>query len=147
MKNVYAITSGEYSDYSVHCVCPTKEDADQVAEKLNSIKEAYRDSFMVLELPMVTGDIEKYTVLYITEPIYDNGVPSTAQETEDTDYHLHDAPRVQWRWFRGSGPYGTLHVWGRDVKRVRKVFSEKRAAIVAAPDVWREIKEKMGPRS
>ena len=35
LREVYAVSSGSYSDYSVYCICPTQEMAQAVADKAN----------------------------------------------------------------------------------------------------------------
>lgn len=50
MKSVFLVVKGDYSEYSVMCVCPTREVAEAVAEKFNAGKEEWQSEAGVEEV-------------------------------------------------------------------------------------------------
>lgn len=122
MGEVWAVTEGEYSAYRVVCVCPTKELADSVAEKLAGTgpNDYEVQSFrfftelpdVVYQLDIDTADVEA----------------GTPHETL-FGYLPDEAPTLVCHYWV-SVPYGDprvvgVHVHGMDHERVRKVFTEQ----------------------
>lgn len=60
-NEVWAITSGAYSDWNVHCVCDDKEEAEKAAAKLNEGEVDNGRDFQVLPMPYVAGEVPVHT--------------------------------------------------------------------------------------
>jgi hypothetical protein len=141
------VSSGSYSDYRVMCVCPSKKDAKAVAEKYNRDKSSSYDAAEVESLPIVTGDVEKVVTLSLSTTLWDDG-RETDQRPADLRVEwpfdaMYGTPDVYWRWVRApmhGDKGGRLDVRGVDHERVRKVFSEQRAALIA-DDAYRARRE------
>jgi hypothetical protein len=150
---VWTIASGEYSDYRVHCACPSKEDADLLASRLNATRNSgYYDDFVVEELPVCDRDTQQVTVLYLTTTLWDNGTESDSGERLNTvwpfDYDESARLAVTWRWVRAPMHHhtgGRLDVSGTDHERVRKVFSDRRAELLSDLAL-RKVPERAGSR-
>ena len=137
---IYLITSGSYSDYSVHVAYPDKAEADRVVEELN--KDKNWDDYQVEELQVITARQEAKLSLrmefrdmvnfYIRDL---RGLVRQDDRYVETENVRHIFP-----WQNGS-PH-TLHAYmlgsdmgfvveGTDIERVRKTYSEKRAEWIA----------------
>ena len=54
MKEVWLLTSGTYSDYSVECACATEELADALCERENAARrQDFRDELQVERIPLL----------------------------------------------------------------------------------------------
>lgn len=137
---VWAVSSGEYSDYSVHCICLSEEDANIVAGKIRALKNdgmAWGQDGEVESFPLINRDIESIDILKLQIEIYDDG--STQSYKEDHEYNLwflawQPIVDVQWRWVRPMiqhGIGGRLEVLGTDHERVHRVFSDRKAQLLA----------------
>lgn len=136
----WVVSAGDYSDYRVLCVCPSKADAEEVARKINTAKEDSRwwyGDASVESLPIIDAEMAMVTHETITTTLWDDGRETAATSRQEITYPLGgDYPRVAWRWVRApchQGRGGRLDVHGIDVERVRKVFSERRAELLANP--------------
>lgn len=141
---VYGVATGEYSGYSVLCICPTKEDAETVAAKLRDAEDGWYSDARVEEFHVVTAGVEKETLYYHTTTLWDDGRESHTNTWERSDwaftnYDQH-AP-VVWRWVRApvhKNLGGRLDVHGTNRELVAKVYSEKRAVLRADPVLARK---------
>lgn len=131
---VYGVSSGVYSDYSVLCLCPTKKDAQTIVGKLAGDSGGWNRDARVEEFLMVDGDVEKIAFLHMSINIWDDGTDEPLQNAVREEWPfdaITDNVPVAWRWVRApihGGKGGRLEVSGYDHTRVRKVYSEKRAA-------------------
>jgi len=64
MKTIYVVTSGEYSDCSVHVICLTRELAETVAAKINAHTNHYDAEVTVEEKPLAESADDVHTVVY-----------------------------------------------------------------------------------
>lgn len=145
---VWAVSSGCYSDYSVLCVCPSKADAEAVAAKFNAAdkyEEARVESF-----PVVDRTVEQLAVLKLQTTLWDDGTETDTREHVEHEwpFHWEEAARskVVWRWVRAPMHHdkgGRLEVSGVDHERVRRVYSDHRAELIAEHAV-RSRKEAKG---
>lgn len=74
MKTLYAVTSGDYSDYRVHLMTESHELALQCVEKLTRTdKYSYANTYDIQEMPLVESlnDMKRRTEYWVT--IDDNG--------------------------------------------------------------------------
>lgn len=153
-ESVWIISSGEYSDYSVLAVVKGgKKAAKSLAARANAHGSTYTE-YRVEELPVVDADVERVEILTLTAEIRDAG-PSVKEE-RDPYYRvewpfdaLYGAPSVSWRWVRApihQGRGGRLEVHGVDHERVRKVYSERKAMLLA-DDAFRAKQEAKGGAS
>ena len=131
---MYAIVSGEYSDYQVHCVCPTKEDAEDIVARANVDKSPYY-AYRVEEMPVCDRSIQQVVTLQLQTTIWDNGEETDTRENTYIEWPfdtMYGAPVIRWRWVRAPmhhGEGGWLEVMGTDHERVRKVYGELRARL------------------
>lgn len=126
-KKVWAVSTGEYSDYRVLCVAPTKKAAEAIAEGYNEAEAS------------VYSRAEVQEMLYLTEPAQPTRELIVAGQEHDA-YRSSESLFMRWPWeyaptcravVFGSGKHKGLRVEGTDHERVRKVYSEKRAALLA----------------
>ena len=154
---MWAVSKGSYSDYSVVCLCRSKAEAETVLAKMKAdIGETgwcnYSDAF-VESFPVATPDVEPIVSLLVSAKVWDDGTASKVRESTRTEWPFdaisHGSDwRVNWRWCRpprANGKGGRLDVRGTDHDLVRKVFSEKRAQLIAG-DGLRASREKSGGR-
>lgn len=139
-RKMWAVSTGTYSDYRVMCVCPTEDDAGAVAAKFN-LDGQHWCTARVESFPIITADVEQKLVATFMENLWDDGRTTDRRENVryvwPFDYHG-DEPPVRWRWVRApvhQGQGGRLEVTGTDLERVRRVFSDKRAEIIATPSL------------
>lgn len=144
MKNAWVVSKGSYSDYRVLCVCPTKRDAETVASKYNA-GDAYADA-RVESLMVVDATVKRVELLHLSTTLWDDGRETDQRETRRDEWPfdaLYGIPAVYWRWVRApmhKDAGGRLDVYGIDHERVRRVFSEQRAALIS-DDAYRSRRE------
>ena len=138
--HIYVVARGEYSDYSVLCACPSRKDAEAIAAKGNADEDVYGE-LRVERLPVYDASVQQAHVLNMTVTIWDDG-RATAEHTvvrPEWPFDILNEDEllpVVWRWVRApthDGKGGRLDVRGTDHERVRRVFSDRRAAIMADP--------------
>jgi len=72
MKEIWLLTSGSYSDYSVECACATEELANELCERENAARrQDYRDELGVECFPLLEemprpGQIEWASTVWLT---------------------------------------------------------------------------------
>lgn len=150
MKEMWAITSGSYSDYRVHAICDSEATAEKIVARAN---KGGNERYMVESFSFVDDpEISMVDILHISVNIWDNGTQDAVSERYsaewpfDSTYGLADC---FWRWVRApihGGRGGRLDVWGTDHERVRKVFGDQRAMFLV-DDAMRAKKELHGSRS
>ena len=135
---VWALSSGEYSDYHVMCVCPSKEDAGTLAARYNADSGPFGDAARVESLPVAGPDTQRVEILHLSTTLWDNGTESDTKQHVRTVWPFADYAGIPgaaaWRWVRAPmhrDAGGRLDVEGIDHERVRKVYSERRAEILA----------------
>lgn len=83
MKEVYAVTSGEYSDYGIVKIFENIEDAEQFCAIYNDNMKAYDDEYYLESYPLYSyGEEEKiqvYKALSCQVIEYNNTIPSTVK--------------------------------------------------------------------
>lgn len=134
---IYVISTGVYSDYHLICYCPNKKEADQLAARLNDAEGA--ENYRVEWLPLATGDVplSRHYVGYARINLEDGSIISeTEKVTEGWPPLGWEKLGMSWTWWRGYGSQATdggLSVIGTDVELAQKVYSEKRAQLIADP--------------
>ena len=132
---LHIVTSGSYSDYRIHCICPTQTDAETIAQRANSTAK-YTD-YETAEIPVHDATVQRIIHLIMRTTIHDNGTETETGETERIEWPFDKSgPEFVWSWNRGSrhkGTGGTLYVYGYDNERVRKTYSDQRAALLSDP--------------
>lgn len=135
----WAVSKGSYSDYGVLCICPDRETAERIARDVNADQHSYGEAF-VEQISFLTESRTVQTYGLECE-VWDNG---TTSETRERDMVEHEA-NMLWpernrpvtkRWVRAPMYHNTggrLEVYGTDQERVRRVFSDTRAQLVADP--------------
>ena len=145
----WVVSSGAYSDYRVVCVCDSKKRAQTVAAAMRGDPDGYRGDARVEQLPFVNFDPEKVPVYHRSVVVMDNG--TTTSESQRVSYEWpfdqwEPLDPVSWRWVRApvyAGKGGRLDVRGTDEERVNRVFSDRRAQLLAE-DAFRRSPEKQG---
>jgi hypothetical protein len=136
---VYVLSSGEYSDYRVLCACPSKADAEALRRRFDTLgRRVGNDTLAVEELPMVTADARCLDVLHMATEILDDGIELNASTWHETawpwEVSAGDQRSLEWSWYRPARRGGgRLTVWGTDHERVRKVYGDRRAALLTDP--------------
>lgn len=136
----WAVSKGSYSDYGVLCICPDKKTAERIAHDVNAAESSYGEPAFVEQIPFLAESRMVQTYGLECE-VWDNGTTSETRERNrveheaDMLYPEHNRP-VMKRWVRAPMYHnkgGRLEVFGTDRERVRRVFSDTRAQLVADP--------------
>lgn len=154
MNTIWAISSGSYSDYRVLCVVDgTKADAEELAQRMRGMSDdIWTGSDVSVEaLAFVRPDVQPVEILHMRVTVWDNG--TTSEERTDVRREwpfdpLYESGLLSWRWVRApihKGKGGRLEVMGTDHERVRRVFSDRRAQLMAE-DAFRLSHERKGRR-
>lgn len=145
---VYGVTSGSYSDYRVLCICPTKQDAEAVAAKIRGQEGHYNDANVEAFYEANALTVPTF-VLSISCNVWDDGTVTPIMERTDVcypwDYNYRIVP-VSWRWVRApmhKNIGGRLEVSGTNATKVRRVYSDRKAQLLAE-DAFRLRKEAKG---
>jgi hypothetical protein len=137
-KSVWLVSSGDYSDYKVHCVCATEEIAKRITE---GTKGSWWSSDAFVEERPLCEDLPEVKYVYTLHGEFDWATISFDDREmrtrslwafeESEDY----SGSARWRWTTyGNRAY--LLVEGTDLERVRHIYSDTRAQILAHPAVW-----------
>ncbi|AYB70187.1 hypothetical protein SEA_ONEIAGILLIAN_77 [Microbacterium phage OneinaGillian] len=135
-KTMWAISSGDYSDYRVTAVCESKEIAEAVAKKMNMLEghKGYGE-YGIEEMPVLDESVHRVMVHHMNVEIRDAGGTGTERQWKSPAWAFEeDAVEVAWRWVRApmyNGKAGRLDVWGTNLERVRKVLGDQRAMLMA----------------
>lgn len=133
-KGVWLVTQGIYSDYHVVCVCLTEDEAKAAAAKLDLLDPPgkYGDPAQVEPAPVATADdVRRTTTLHMSMFVYPDGTMNESESkysqvsVSRPDPNCHIQRAQPW-----SGGY-RLSISGDDHERVRKVYSEQRARLLA----------------
>lgn len=133
-ESVWLVSSGIYSGYQVHCVVPTQEVAQQIADKLNGGRRGAGDYF-VEERPWAAESADvadrevRVAVGYVPADAGHHAHEYIEREVVTSDYlHVLVGPV--------NLPTPATGVWvtGVDPERVRKVLSERLAVEQARLD-------------
>ena len=136
-KTVWLVSSGTYSDYSVHCAAPSKAAAQSIVAALNGVD---RIEYFVEQVPVIEK-AQRVTVYGIEAVIADDGTVCEESVRDRDEWNVDPLyPQrlrpVTIRWVRAPvyhGRAGRLEVYGTDRERVRKTFSDLKAQLLADP--------------
>lgn len=148
-RKMYAISSGDYSDYGVAVLVETKEEAEKLCAKMNGFTDGGYHGYNVEEFDVADSSAERTLVLSMQEVLLDDGGTQDAYEVTQPYWPWEeDQVAVRWRWVRA--PYirdkgGRLEASGTDHDLVRKVFADKKAAL-QSDDALRSQTEMRGQR-
>lgn len=150
-STAWVVTQGEYSDYRICAVCPTQADAEALAARANETEESEYYEYRVESVFLADADLEKVTTFYRSVTVWDDGRTTETNPREVTDWPWAwniTTHKVHWRWVRApthNGRGGRLDVCGTSARLVAKVFSDRRARLLADP-VFRAQGEATGGR-
>ena len=131
MTDIYIVTSGEYSDYCIEAVFSTKEKADAFLVDRYGAEQYGR-----YEVWEIDAEWEPYVdYLNMTVTVYPNGEIEERESAGKSATAPACESRKPWRREWGRPSVGA-NVWGRDLARVRKRYSELRAQAQAEMDAW-----------
>lgn len=135
----WAISTGSYSDYKVVVTLRTEDEANELCEQMNAL-EGHGNYYFVESFPVVELPQEHETVLYMYFG-YQYNFPNGPLGRPVADYGQYREQvwrRVIWAFsgevppvFEYTGFDDSFQVEGTDHERVRKVYSEKRAEMIA----------------
>lgn len=153
VTKMWAVTSGSYSDYRVLCLCPTEKDALIVASKLKNDEDSWHSDAEVTTFPVVRADVEKVPLLRLQTVLWDDDRESDYREHISSEwpfYSIHEMVSWSWRWIRApiyqreAIGGGRLEVSGTNHRRVRKIFNDRRAELLAEPAMRMASRELKG---
>ena len=98
LKEIFAVSSGSYSDYSVYCICPTQEIAQAVADKLNGKKlDPEKDEGYRVEPFILIDDIEDIVVRQMYHIAIDgNGNETQRSSWRNADFNAYPSGAHGW---------------------------------------------------
>lgn len=141
METITVISSGQYSDYRVLGAVSSKEAADKIVERANSHsvdRDGYPTEWRVETIKLIPDDVEPVSILRMWVDIQDDGTTKDLPVQQDDVWefdHYEDLHRVVWQWHRFPRTHehkgGRLSVYGTEHERVRRVFSDRRAQLLA----------------
>lgn len=132
---IWAVYTGPYYEKDVLCVCPTKDDAERIANRYSA--ERSDGEVEVHPLTFMTADTPKISTLRMTTQLWDDGTETNTAEHVYTNwpYEATDDDRVAvkalWVRARFMIGHGRLDVFGTDHDRVREMYRERRAQLLA----------------
>lgn len=131
---VYVITQGSYSDYRVLGAAPSREVADAIVARMRLLDPDAYDQPIVEEYEYLSvEDVKGYSTLHLQAHITRGGELLRAEEYVYSGWDLGDTnrPPVVSDYYPPGGYRiaGKLSVYGEDHELVRKVYSEKLAAL------------------
>lgn len=129
-RPVWAVSSGEYSDYSVSLLFTTEELAEQHAERMNG-QEGYRGHF-VEEFQLWDETPPTYTVYYRHGLVRAAQVEQVVERSDVYFGAPSAAERIRVHTSDQTGPGSLyLNVYSTDLERLNKVWGERVAKIQA----------------
>lgn len=145
METITAISSGEYSDYGINYLCKTEDDARKIMERLGNHYNEFLEEFNVVTFDeLVFRDTLNLSVVLNCE----QGTFEQSNENPSVTVYLpgQDVPLKKIYWQQRHRPYDkwnrklatSLHVFGDDPDRIRQIFSDRKAELLANPQIWTE---------
>lgn len=140
-KTVWGVSRGDYSAYRVMAICDSQERAERIVGLLadpNGYGDADAEAFIYFD-----RDPVRVTTYSMSCEVWDNGTTSETRESVRTEWEMdmlwpeRNVP-VSWRWVRApihQNKGGRLEVGGTSRTRVAKVFSDRRAELLAVDAV------------
>lgn len=138
-RDIWAIASGEYSDYRILAVCESKRAAQAWVDALSKQDDEDYSGHSSARLECLTlldpkAKPKKVTIYKRSADVWDNGTVTSEREWSTTGWtitHYETIPvRPATRYVRApchNGVGGRIDVRGPTAKSVAKVFSEKLA--------------------
>jgi len=135
-KFIWVISSGSYSDYRVNAAFDSKKTAKAVAARANASEDGYRE-FWVESLPYFDDpNIQRVETLSLHCEIWDSGKVDESDPWYRIEWPfdaLYEIVDCRWRWVRApihKNLGGRLEVSGTNHELVRKVYGEKKSALM-----------------
>ena len=126
MNTAYVVTSGEYSDYHIVCVCSDAESARIVADRINATPGRYESAY-IEEYP-VNDIADKYSQGHTVWGIRMSKKGVAIDIEEKSPEYMHYG-----LWDVNSNLY--MSVWAKDSTHAVKIVNERRTEILAT-DRW-----------
>ena|SRR5215216_4142485 len=126
-QTVWAVSSGEYSDYSVNELFTTKELAEEHAERMNA-RERYSDH-RVEEFDLWDERPPVYVVYHRQARVHAGGVSEERSWSAEYVGRPSEGQRLQINDL--GGPNGWFSVVSTDLQRLEKVWAERVAKLQA----------------
>jgi hypothetical protein len=125
VKKIWAVSSGEYSDYRVHCICASEEIAEDAVKKMGGFAE---------EFHLLENFVEPVQFLNLILYFNEDGGTTEERSHSSNEWPFYARAEIDcgWSW-SSSGGRGILSVWGVNKGRVGKVYTEKKAIALTDP--------------
>jgi hypothetical protein len=141
---MWAISSGSYSSYRVHCVCPTREEAETVRDRLNGEPDdGWSGDYDIEWFALIGADtpfrdgLHLHLTMNCEGEIVEETERHTAWYTDLNPYDAVDCYVGTSPDYLRPGPNGLhgarIQARGWDHERVRKAYNEHRARLIADP--------------
>lgn len=139
MSSVWVLEQGEYSDYRVIGVFPSKENAELVLHSIPQDESSWdRPTIAEWELDPKISELRKGYKAFQLRMLRDGSI-ECCKEDEMSTYALFSCELMVWRReeasaYRGKGIPNCLSgvVLAKDQKHAIKIANEKRAQLIAA---------------
>jgi hypothetical protein len=137
-KTIYAVSSGDYSDYRVNALFSTREAAESF---MATVKDDYYNAIEEYELdPPTVSLIQRGYSVWRVVMRRDGTVENCDRHDPRERYNSDDVPshriweRTKAPAYKGRGIPDALmaSVWARTEKQAVKIVNEKRAQIIAS---------------
>lgn len=149
MKTIYAIATGEYSDYCIRAVSDDKAAAEEWVNALVSEDGGWHTDARIEELIFIEKGVSPTKEHYVdlSQDLWNDGAEGELRINERDEYPIAsyngappERPRVRFvraPCHRGSG--GRIEIRGNNTQAVMKVYSEQKAMWKASPVSFKEI--------
>lgn len=139
ITKVYSLSDGEYSDYRVKALFPTRDLAERAVEAHEADPESWGYGSHIEEFWVYSEIPEKSTAYHLMADIWDDGTVGAEGLNVEQALpwnHLHGPPpkRPNVRYVRApihKNKGGRLEVYGSDEQSVRQAFGDNKARILA----------------
>lgn len=143
MSVVWAVSHGDYSDYSVQAIFATKEVAEEYVARLNALEKSYvsDDDYRIEEFPFYAQMPRVITIWHVSQQVFHN--PSSFRNPNDdsppdmriwASAHIGDdeAPPFWVHTYPRSGVYSpSVEARGVDKERCIKSVADRIARLRA----------------
>jgi hypothetical protein len=151
ITEMWAVASGEYSDYGIDAICGDRETAEAWAKAMNESADTCGSDHRVESIEFVPAGVEPFQVTHYTRhaELYDSGKLVEHDMRVDVEWAVGSymgipPSRPHVRFVRApvyQDKGGRLEVRGASEEAVNKVFSERVAAWKAGGWITRDLRE------
>lgn len=133
MTTIYAVNSGEYSDYGINGLFSTRENAEKYMEAFPKSGYGGYNDIEEWELDQYISEIDRGLLPFVVR-MYKNG---DVIEIMQREFFGEDQRTVHWmdkaHW-NPPMPWANFSLWARDRDHAVKVANERRIRSLASPE-------------